>query len=105
MKPITLHDPILEPASITDIEFRVPMEDIFLELDSEGLAAQADIAWIDDQYNAGAFTDYEGEHVAVVGKKLLGHHKRLKTLREEVSQSSGYPLSRIVISYIDRSTD
>jgi len=96
---------MLELVRISDIERRDPLEDIFLDLDSEGLAAQADIAWIDDQCNSGALANYEGEHVAVVGKKLLGHNKRLKTLREEVSQSSGYPLSRIVISYIDRSTD
>jgi len=79
-------------------------DDIYLDLNAEGLAAQADVAWIDAQHNIGAFADYRGEYIAVVGKKLLGHHKSLTILRNEVSQATGYSPLRIVTTFIDLPT-
>jgi len=75
--------------------------EIFLHLNAEGRAAQADVRWIDEQFNLGAFRDYYGEFVAVVGKKLLGHNKDLLLLREEVSHATGFSPSRIVTSFIE----
>ncbi len=75
--------------------------DIVLDLDFEGLAAQEDVAWIDDQYNLGALKAYRGEYIAVVGKQVLGHDKSLKALRNQVAGATGYSLSRIVTSFID----
>lgn len=77
-------------------------DDIYLELDAEGLAAQADVAWIDEEHNKGSFTAYLGEYIAVVGKQLLGHHKSLKVLRNQVSLATGHSPSRIVTTFIER---
>ncbi len=72
-----------------------------LDLDTEGMAAQADVAWIDDEFNKGHFADYRGEYIAVVGKRMLGHDKSLKVLRATVTRTTGFSLSRIVTSFID----
>lgn len=76
-------------------------EEIVLDLDAEGMAAQTDVAWIDDEYNKGHFADYRGEYIAVVGKRLLGHDKSLQALRETVTRTTGLSPNRIVTSFID----
>lgn len=75
--------------------------DLFMVLNEEGRAALADEAWMEDQYNLGAFRPFRGEYVAVVEKKLLGHNKSLKKLREEVSKTTGYSIDRIVTIFIE----
>ncbi len=76
-------------------------DEIFLQLDGEGRAAQADVSWIDEEYNRGALENYSGEYIAVVAKKILGHGKDLNKLRNEVSTATGIAQSRIVTSLID----
>jgi len=76
-------------------------DEIVLDLDDEGIAAQADVAWIDDEFNKGNFANYRGEYIAVVGKRVLGHDKSLWALRENVARTMGFPLGRIVTSFID----
>jgi hypothetical protein len=76
--------------------------DLIADLDEEGLAAQADVAWIDEQFNQGLMAPYYGHWVAVVNKVLLGHDKSLKALRERVIRETGYSIDRIVTSHVDR---
>ena len=77
---------------------------VVLTLNQEGMAAQEDVAWIDEQYNLGALMAFRGEYIAVVGKTILGHHKSLKKLREDVSRETGHSPSRIVTTYVDLPT-
>jgi small subunit ribosomal protein S1 len=86
----------------TESTSKGPPSDILLELNAEGLAAQADISWIDEQHNLGALHEFRGEYIAVVDKKILGHNRSLKKLREEVSNKTGFSGSRIVTSFIER---
>ena len=76
-------------------------DEIVLDLDADGMAAQADVAWIDDEFNRGNFANYRGEYIAVVGKRVLDHDKSLRALRAKVTQATDFPLSRIVTSFID----
>lgn len=105
-KPETEIDSTVDPPSRSDASRwgnqNDRTDDIYLELDAEGLAAQADVAWIDEEHNKGSFTAYLGEYIAVVGKQLLGHHKSLKVLRNQVSQTTGHSPSRIVTTFIER---
>lgn len=77
-------------------------DELFLDLNDEGKAALADENWVDEQYNLGAFDEYRGRYIAVVGKKVLGHNKRLAALRAEVTAATGIPASRIVTCLIVR---
>jgi hypothetical protein len=76
--------------------------DLFLELNEEGQAALADANWVSEQYSLGTFDEYKGQYIAVVNKAVLGHNKRLKVLREEVTAATGIPASRIVTCLIIR---
>jgi hypothetical protein len=62
----------------------------------------ADRRWLNDQINDGAMDAYSGEFVAVVEKRMLGHHKNPHQLRKEVSESTGIPEERIVAIFVDR---
>jgi hypothetical protein len=77
-------------------------DELFLDLNDEGKAALADENWVSEQYSLGAFDEFKGEYIAVVGKKVLGHDKKLKKLRAEVSAATGIPVSRIVTTLIIR---
>ena len=65
----------------------------------------ADLRWLDEQYNRGAFEAYRGEFIAVIERTLVGHHPSLPALREQVSRDTGHPVGRIVTSYVDAYLD
>lgn len=76
--------------------------ELFLELNDEGKAALADENWIDEQYDLGTFDQFKGHYIAVVNKTVLGHDKKLKKLRSDVSAATGIPVNRIVTALIVR---
>ncbi len=61
----------------------------------------ADERWLNEQYNLGAFEAYRGEYVAAVERKLLGHGRSLRELRERLERETGFPASRIATVYVD----
>jgi hypothetical protein len=58
-----------------------------------------DWAWIFDQEKRGAFAGYRGEHIAVVGKQVVGHGNDTNAMLLEVAQRLQVPLRRVVITY------
>lgn len=61
----------------------------------------ADLNWLDEQYDLGAFVAYRGEYVAAVEQKMLGHGKDLGELRERTARETGIPVSRIATVFVD----
>ncbi len=77
-------------------------DDLFMELNDEGKAALADANWVNEHYSLGTFDEFKGQYIAVVDKKVLGHDKNLKRLRETVSRETGISVNRIVTTLIVR---
>lgn len=60
----------------------------------------ADLRWLDEQYNLGAFEAYRGEHVAAVNQTVLGHGRSLRELCERVERETGFSVDRIATVYV-----
>jgi hypothetical protein len=79
-----------------------PPGEIFLDLDPESRAMLADMEWENEQHNAGAWTEFQGEYIAVYHMRLYGHGPDPRALRDQVARDHGLPAGKIVIQYIDR---
>jgi hypothetical protein len=78
-----------------------PPGEIILNLDPESRAMLEDMSWENEQHNAGAWTEFQGEYIAVYHKRLYGHGPDPLALREQVARNHGLPAGKIVIQYID----
>jgi hypothetical protein len=61
----------------------------------------ADLRWLDEQYNLGAFEAHRGEHVAAVSLAVVGHGRDLTELYERVARELGVPPGRVATVYVD----
>jgi hypothetical protein len=58
-----------------------------------------DWKWIDEESARGGFAAYRGQHIAVVGKRVVGHGNDTNALLREVAEALQVPLPRVVITY------
>ena len=63
-----------------------------------------DWEWSDQQMRVGAFDAYRGEHIAIVGKQLVGHDRDPHALLDRVARALQVPLRRVVIRYVGDGT-
>ena len=72
-----------------------------LPLDAEGWAYLADLKWVDEQYNRGAWDQYMGNYIAVARKQLIAYGPDPLALRERAAKESGLDPDRISITYVE----